>query len=40
MAAESLKLICLGKVLDNDTATLKDYAIKEGDFCVAMLTKV
>lgn len=40
MAADSLKLIAYGKVMEDDAKTLKDYSIKEGDFLVVMVTKV
>ena len=40
MAADSMKLIAYGKVLEDDTKSLKDYAIKEGDFLVVMIAKV
>ena len=35
-----MKLIAYGKVLDDDTKTLKDCNIKEGDFLVIMISKV
>jgi hypothetical protein len=40
MAADSMKLIAYGKVLEDDSKSLKDYAIKEGDFLVVMIAKV
>ena len=40
MAADSMKLIAYGKVLEDDAKSLKDYAIKEGDFLVVMIAKV
>ncbi len=40
MAADSQKLIAYGKVLEDDSKTLKDYSIKEGDFLVVMVAKV
>jgi hypothetical protein len=40
MAADSMKLIAYGKVLEEDTKQLKDYSIKEGDFLVVMISKV
>jgi hypothetical protein len=40
MAADSMKLIAYGKVLEDDTKSLKDYGIKEGDFLVVMVSKV
>ena len=40
MAADSMKLIAYGKVLEDDNKSLKDYAIKEGDFLVVMIAKV
>ena len=39
MAANSMKLIAYGKVLEEDNKTLKDYGIKEGDFLVVMVSK-
>lgn len=39
MAADSMKLIAYGKVLEDDSKSLKDYAIKEGDFLVVMIAK-
>ena len=35
-----MKLIAYGKVLDDDTKTLKDCNIKDGDFLVIMISKV
>jgi hypothetical protein len=32
-----LKLIAYGKVLDSDDKSVKDFALKEGDFIVAMV---
>ena len=40
MPADSMKLIAYGKVLDDDTKTLKDCNIKDGDFLVIMIAKV
>jgi Ubiquitin family len=40
MAADSMKLIVYGKVLEDDNKSLKDYSIKEGDFLVVMVAKV
>lgn len=40
MAADSMKLIAYGKVLEDDNKSLKDYGIKEGDFLVVMVSKV
>lgn len=40
MQADSQKLIAYGKVLEDDTKSLKDYSIKEGDFLVVMVSKV
>jgi hypothetical protein len=40
MPADSMKLIAYGKVLEDDTKTLKECAIKEGDFLVVMVAKV
>jgi uncharacterized ubiquitin-like protein YukD len=40
MVADALKLIAYGKVMEDDTKTLKDYSIKEGDFLVVMVSKV
>lgn len=40
MPADSQKLIAYGKVLEDDSKTLKDYSIKEGDFLVVMVSKV
>lgn len=40
MQADLLKLIAYGKVLEDDSKTLKDYTIKEGDFLVVMVSKV
>jgi hypothetical protein len=40
MAADSLKLIAYGKVMEDDNKTLKDYSIKENDFLVVMVSKV
>ena len=39
LAADSLKLIAYGKVLDADDKTAGDYNIKENDFIVAMVQK-
>lgn len=40
MAADSMKLIAYGKVLEDDNKSLKEYSIKEGDFLVVMVAKV
>ena len=40
MQADLMKLIAYGKVLDDDSKTLKDCNIKEGDFLVVMVSKV
>jgi len=40
MAADMMKLIAYGKVIDDNSKTLKDYSIKEGDFLVVMVSKV
>ncbi len=40
MPADQQKLIAYGKVLEEETKTLKDYSIKEGDFLVVMVSKV
>jgi hypothetical protein len=39
LKAETLKLIIYGKVIDNDDKTATDFAIKDGDFIVAMVQK-
>lgn len=39
MAADTLKLIAYGKVLDKDENTAASYNLKEGDFVVAMTQK-
>ena len=39
LAADTLKLIAYGKVLDKDESTAADYSIKENDFIVAMVQK-
>lgn len=39
MQADLQKLIAYGKVMDDQTKTLKDYALKEGDFVVVMVSK-
>jgi len=39
LAADTLKLIAYGKVLDKDDQTAADYSIKENDFIVAMVQK-
>jgi hypothetical protein len=39
MAADTLKLIAYGKVLDKDENTASSYNLKEGDFVVAMTQK-
>jgi len=36
MAADNLKVIAYGKVMDNDEKSLAEYNIKEGDFMVVM----
>lgn len=36
MAADNLKIIAYGKVMDNDEKSLAEYNIKEGDFMVVM----
>jgi len=40
MQADQLKLIFGGKVLDDDSKSIKDYAIKENDFVIVMVQKV
>ena len=40
MAADLMKLIAYGKVMDDNSKTLKDYSIKDGDFLVVMVSKV
>lgn len=35
-----MKLIAYGKVMEDDSKSLKDYSIKEGDFLVVMISKV
>ena len=40
MAADSMKLIAYGKVLEDDSKQLKEYSIKDGDFLVVMIAKV
>jgi len=40
MQADLMKLIAYGKVLEDDNKSLKDCAIKEGDFLVVMIAKV
>jgi hypothetical protein len=40
MPADQQKLIAYGKVLEEESKTLKDYSIKEGDFLVVMVSKV
>jgi len=35
-----MKLIAYGKVMEDNEKSLKDYAIKEGDFLVVMVAKV
>ena len=40
MPADSQKLIAYGKVLEDDSKTLKEYQIKEDDFLVVMVAKV
>ena len=37
LAADTLKLIAYGKVLEADEKLASDYNIKEGDFIVAMV---
>ncbi len=39
LKADTLKLIAYGKVLEADDKPASDYAIKEGDFIVAMVQK-
>lgn len=39
LAADTLKLIAYGKVLDKDESPVSEYSIKEGDFIVAMVQK-
>lgn len=39
MAADTLKLIAYGKVLDKDENSASSYNLKEGDFVVAMVQK-
>jgi hypothetical protein len=39
MQADSMKLIAYGKVMEDDSKSLKDYSIKEGDFMVVMVSK-
>lgn len=39
LEAAKLKLIAYGKVLDSDEKSVKDFALKEGDFIVAMVQK-
>mmetsp|Transcript_8311 Transcript_8311/g.7705 ORF Transcript_8311/g.7705 Transcript_8311/m.7705 type:complete len:105 (+) Transcript_8311:141-455(+) len=39
MAADLMKLIAYGKVMDDNSKTLKDYSIKDGDFLVVMVSK-
>jgi hypothetical protein len=40
MQADLMKLIAYGKVLEDDNKSLKECAIKEGDFLVVMIAKV
>lgn len=40
MKADTLKLIAYGKVLEIGEKSLKEYALKEGDFIVAMTQKI
>lgn len=35
-----MKLIAYGKVMEDDSKTLKDYNLKDGDFVVVMVSKV
>ena len=35
-----MKLIAYGKVMDDNSKTLKDYSLKDGDFLVVMISKV
>jgi hypothetical protein len=35
-----MKLIAYGKVLEDDSKSLKECSIKEGDFLVVMISKV
>lgn len=37
MAADTLKLIAYGKVLDSDDKAATEYNLKDGDFIVAMV---
>ena len=37
ISADSIKLVYSGKVLTDDSKSLKEYAIKEGDFLVVMI---
>jgi len=39
-SADLMKLIAYGKVMEDDTKTLANYSIKEGDFLVVMISKV
>ena len=40
MQADLMKLIAYGKVMDDDTKTLKDFSIKDADQIVVMISKV
>lgn len=40
MQADMMKLIAYGKVMDDNSKTLKDYSLKDGDFLVVMISKV
>ena len=37
MAADSLKLICLGKVMDDENKLCVDYKVADGGFVVVMV---
>ena len=39
MAADTLKLIAYGKILDSDDKLASDFSLKENDFIVAMTQK-
>ncbi len=40
MDAEMMKLIAYGKVMDDDSKTIKDFSLKDGDQIVVMISKV
>jgi hypothetical protein len=40
MDASLMKLIAYGKVMEDNEKSLKEYAIKDGDFLVVMIAKV